>query len=206
MNFALRCFMVNALYLFLIIIVTLWSVAYGFRKGVTGQLAHLLGFAFGAVGSRVLAPQFYEHFLWISNLSQAPEFREMTVDLVCAVIIYSVIFAFFSLITPLMHKLMAVVRVGMLNRIGGAFFALLKNLLWLSIAFNLLLCLSPKSRLLSYMKANDGNSIAAVMSLTPAILGCYGAEDFAHINQLKEAKLISANFQNSDPSIYVILS
>lgn len=201
MTFALSN-MVNAIYFFLAILIALWGLAHGFRLGITRQMASFLGFAFGAVFARILAPELSVHFQWAAALSQAPEFSELTVNLICAVTIYCVVFALFSLLSPLLNLALSVIPVGMFNRLIGAFFSLVKNLLWLSLAFNLLLCLSPASRLIGYEKANDGNLIAAVMALTPAILGCYGAEDFAHFNQLKEAKSISCNF-HSPPNVII---
>ncbi|MCH5227349.1 MAG: CvpA family protein [Muribaculaceae bacterium] len=186
--------MVNALYFFLIILVALWSIASGFRRGITDQVAALLGFAFGAVAARILTPQFVHHFQWASNISQAPEFSDLTADLICAVVIYTVVYAAFSLLTGLLRHALSILEVGIFNRILGAVFALTKNLLWLSMGLNILLCISSGSGLLQYQRANDGNLIATVMAMTPAFLGCYGAEDFALFNQLKEAKSISCNF------------
>ena len=192
--------MVNAFYAIIIILVALVAIARGFRAGIFQQTASLLGFAFGAVAARVLVPQYTPSFKWAANLSQAPEFADFTTNLVCGVTIYSVVFAFFYLFSPFFRSALAVLEVGIFNRILGAFFMLVKNLLWLSIFFNLLLCFSSASRLLYYERSNDGNLVAAVMQLTPAILGCYGAEDFAHFNQLKEAKSISCNF-NTQPDV-----
>lgn len=185
--------MLNAFYSILVILVALASIARGFRFGLSRQIASVLGFAFGAVCARVLTPQFTPNFLWAKNFSQAPEFADFTVNLVSAVVIYIIVFFLFSFLSPLFNKVMRVLETGILNRIIGAFFSLIKNLLWVSIFLNLLLCLSPKSKLLNYEQSNDGNLVATVMDLTPAILGCYGASDFAHFNQLKEAKSISQN-------------
>ena len=190
--------MVNIFYIGLILVVAFFAIGSGFRKGLTGQLASLLGFGFGAVGARILTPEYVESFQWTSNISQAPEFADFTANLVCAIVIYTLIYWLFSLLSLILRKAMSIIEVGIFNRIIGAFFSLTKNLLWLSIFFNLLLCLSPSSRLLRYERANDGNLVAAVIAITPAILGCYGGEDFAHFNQLKDAKFISCNYREKD--------
>ena len=186
----------NAAYLICILIVAFFSIAVGFRKGLTRQLDSLLGFGFGGVAARIFTPEYAPSFHLTDSWCLSPEFRDFTANLVCGVLIYTVVFAMFSLLSGLFRSAMSVVNVGMFNRIMGSIFSLIKNLLWLSIVFNLLLCFSSESRLLSYERANDGNLIAAVMDMTPAILGCYGAEDFAHYHQLKEAKTISCNFRN----------
>lgn len=195
--------MLNVVYIILILGVAILSIISGFRKGITGQLSSLLGFGFGSVTSRLLTEEYTSTFQWTHTFSQAQEFSDFTSNLVCAVVIYLIVFLFFSIFSPIFRRLLWVVPVGIFNRLLGCFFSLLKNMLWLSIFFNLVLCFSPSSGLLRYEKANDGNLVAAVIALTPAILGCFGGEDFAHFNQLKEAKSISCNFH---PAKDVILS
>lgn len=186
--------MINIVYLALILVVAFYAIFSGFRKGITGQIASLLGFGFGAVGARILTPEYSYQFQWAAKMSQTPEFNELTVNLVCAIIIYTIIYFLFSFLSFPFRRIFSFIYIGMFNRIVGAFFSITKNLLWLSIFFNLLLCFSSSSGLLKYERANDGNLVAAIISLTPAILGCAGGEDFAHFNQLKEAKYISCNF------------
>lgn len=186
--------MINALYFVAVLIVAIFAIISGFRKGITNQLSSLLGFSFGVVSARIFTPEFAQYFEFCASISQAQEFADITVNLICAVIIYVVIYGFFSIFSGILRQAVAVFDVGILNRILGSCFSLVKNLLWLSIILNLALCMSEKSDLLRYEKANDGNLVAAVMAMTTTFLGCYGAEDFAHFYQLKEAKSISCNF------------
>lgn len=190
--------MTNTVYLIVVLVVAFIAIVSGFRKGITRQLSSLLGLAFGAVAARVFAPEFSSSFTWTDKFSQAPEFSDFTSNLVCAVVIYIFVYAMFFIFSGILQSAVSIFRVGMFNRILGAFFSLVKNLLWLSILFNLALCFSDRSELLRYERANDGNLMAAVMSLTPGLLGCFGAEDFAHYHQLKEAKKISCNFNTSN--------
>lgn len=184
----------NALYPALILIVAFFSVVRGFRLGITRQLASLLGFAFGAVAARVLTAEFSHSFQWAAKMGISEEFGDFTANLLCGVTVYFVVYWIFCLFTPILRAALSIIEVGMFNRLIGAFFSLVKNLLWLSIVLNLMLCFSSQSNLLQYERANDGNMVAAVMGMTHAILGCYGAEDFAHFHQLREAKTISCNF------------
>ena len=195
--------MLNGFYLGVVLLVGLFSIAAGFRRGITRQLSSVLGFAFGAVAARVLTPEFSGSFGWVDYVTPAPEFNLYARNLVCAVVIYGVVFFAFLLTSKIITGALSIFEVGMFNRLLGGFFALVKNLLWVSIVFNLLICFSSRSRLLQYEQANDGNLVAAVMAITPALLGCYGGEDFAHFHQLKEAKSISCNFP---PSENVILT
>lgn len=194
--------MPNGFYLGIVLIVAIMAIAIGFRRGITGQLASLLGFAFGAVAARVLTPEMADGFEWVDAFTPAPEFNEFARNIVCASTIYLVVYVIFSIFTNILKGALSIFETGMFNRLIGAFFSLMKNLLWLSIIFNLLLCFNSESGLLRYERANDGNLVASVMELTPVILGSYGGEDFAHFHQLKEAKSISCNF-NSRSNVIV---
>lgn len=185
--------MLNGVYLAIVLLVAFLAIAVGFRNGITRQIASLLGLAFGTVAARVLSPQFSSSFLWVERFTPDPYFNDFAVNLVCSVSIYLVVFFCFNFLSGIFSGALSVFRVGMFNRLLGGFFSLVKNLLWLSIIFNLLICFHSESQLLRYERSNDGNLVAAVMEITPAILGCYGGEDFAHFHQLKEAKSISCN-------------
>lgn len=188
--------MANAVYVIIIVLVGLYSLARGFRIGITPKLWQLLGFAFGAVCARVLSPVWADNFHRMARAAAPPEFSSIVADMLCSVSIYTCVYLLFFLTSPFLSKALAVIEVGIFNRLLGAFFTLVKNLLWISILLNLALVMIPGSDLLQYEKADDGNLVASVISLTPAILGCYGGEDFAHFHQLKEAKSISCNFQH----------
>lgn len=183
----------NLFYLGIVLLVALVSLAIGFRRGITMQLSSVLGLAFGSVAARVLSPGMNGYFLWVEQFTPEPEFNEFAVNLVCSVVIYAIVFWVFALFSRILQGALSIFEVGMFNRLLGAFFSLLKNLLWLSCFLNILICFKSESGLLRYERANDGNLVASVMALTPAILGCYGGEDFAHFHQLKEAKTISYN-------------
>ncbi|MCH5242445.1 MAG: CvpA family protein [Muribaculaceae bacterium] len=183
----------NLFYLGIVLLVALVSLAIGFRRGITMQLSSVLGMAFGSVAARVLSPGMNGYFLWVEQFTPEPEFNEFAVNLVCSVVIYAIVFWVFALFSRILQGALSIFEVGMFNRLLGAFFSLLKNLLWLSCFLNILICFKSESGLLRYERANDGNLVASVMALTPAILGCYGGEDFAHFHQLKEAKTISYN-------------
>lgn len=192
--FATRKEMTIALYLLIILIVGGYSLVKGFRNGITGQLATLLGFAFGAVAARVLTPEMQGSFEWVKAVSPAPEFNAGAISLVCGSTIYFVTYCLFSILSGLLRGAMSVFEIGMFNRLLGAFFCGVKNLLWVSIALNFLICFTSPEELLRLERANDGNPVSAVMDMTSAILGCYGADDFSHLQQLREAKKISCNF------------
>lgn len=186
----------DILYPAIVVIVAVYAIISGYRKGITNQLASVLGFGFGVVASKILTPEFADSFSKIGSLTSSPEYVEQATQLVCAVTIYFVVFWLFSLFSGILKAALSVFEVGILNRLAGSFFSLVKNLMWVSIVLNLVLCFNGQSGLLRYERADDGNIVAATMAMSPAILGCYGAEDFSYYHQLEEAKTISCNLRS----------
>ena len=72
--------LLNLFYFLIVLLVAFVSIAIGFRRGLTGQTASLLGFAFGAVAARILSPQFTDYFLWVERFSPAPEFNDFSIN------------------------------------------------------------------------------------------------------------------------------
>lgn len=193
--------MLNIIYLILTITVAIYGIMSGFRRGITGEIASILGFAFGVVATRLLTQEGLPYFEWVETFSQDPVFSEYSRNLVCAVTIFIAVYFFVYLIGCMLKLFLSWIEKGIINRMAGALFSLVNNLLLLSICFNLALFFIPSSQLLKYERAGDGNLVSAVMAMTPVFLGCYGAEDFAHFNQLKEAKSISCNFNAKETVI-----
>ena len=193
----------NLAYAVLVLVVALWSIFRGFRLGITRQLSSLLGLAFGSVCARVFTSQYCMYADKLVRGIAEPHYVGLVSNLVCAVCIFIIVFLLFNLTKGIFRRIMSVFHVGILNRMIGSFFCLVCNLLWLSIFFNLLICLRPDSGLMLYEKSDDGNMIAAVMAMTPAILGCRGAEDYAHEVQLREASTISRNYNESESVIII---
>ena len=190
--------MADVVYPALVLIVSILGIIYGFRRGITGQISSLLGFGFGAVCARVFAPRYASSIEpWISSISE-PYFLPLVTNLLCASGLFIFVYAFFSLSSSIFRDAMSVFEIGMFNRLVGTFFSLTISLLWLSIILNICIALFPDSSLMKYEKSDDGNMVAVVMALTPSILGCYGADDFAHRVQLKHAKTISCNFKHRE--------
>lgn len=186
--------MINGLYLVIILVVAAFSAIIGFRKGITRQLSSLLGVAFGAVAARILAPGLAVQFTGLVSSHFDSRFVGFVSGLLAAVVIYLIVYAVFSIFTKVLRGALSVFEVGMFNRLLGSFFCIFKNLLWVSIFYNLLLCYNPDCGLLRYARSDDGNMVGGVMWLTSAVLGCGGAHELGHLIQLQEAASISCNF------------
>lgn len=185
--------MSDLLYHILIFAVAIIAIGKGFKRGFTGQVCAILGFAFGIVCAHIFLPQGEDFYRMILPGIKSCVGASFIYSVISAVSIYVIVFYLFKALTKVLRSAMEVFHVGMLDSILGAAFSLVKYLLVLSIFLNLLLCVSPNSTLMKYAEADDGNIVEGVVLLAPALLGCFSAEDLSHILQLREAKKISVN-------------
>lgn len=174
-----------------VIVFAFISVFYGFRKGITNQIPSLLGVAFGAVAVRVLIPDYSFGFHNIIPVKIDSSYIRYTDNFISGALLYTVVYFLSEFFFGVFSKLISVLGKGILNRIAGAVFALFKNLLWLSLFFNMILCLNPDSVLINYEKSADGNIVSGVLEMTHVVIGCPGAEYLVHLIQLKDASTIS---------------
>lgn len=185
---------IETIYQLVVLAVGVLSILRGYRRGLVGQLPEVLGVAFGIVASRVLARQLITMFTDISGLQpHTAEILVLTSLLVSSVIYESVYYTVRAFTGVFKKAVKAVYDSGVLDSMAGSFFTMMKNLITLSIVYNLLLCFNPGGELLRIQNAHDGNLAGAVMGLGPALLGCYGCEELSHLLQLREAHKISCN-------------
>ena len=180
-------------YHIIVIAVAAFAVIKGFKTGFTGQISGILGFAFGTVCAHVFEPEMESLIRAILpgiRHSIAPAF---IYSVLAAVTVYCIVYYIFKLCTKVLKMAMQVFYVGMLDAIMGSLFCLLKYMVALSIAYNLILCVNPRSPLMKYASSDDGNVVEAVVLLAPGILGCGSVYDLAHLLQIKDAKMISCN-------------
>lgn len=185
--------MSEAIFHLIVIMVAAYALIRGFRQRFTGQLASLLGIAFGAVSARVFM---IPVMAWL--MEQFPGFRAQVgapfIYSVFAVsIVYVASYLLFSLLSKILRSAMSVLNTGILDCIFGSFLSMTKYLLALSIAYNLMVCFNTSLPLVKYAEDSDGNVVEGVMLICPAFLGSYSVDYLAHLLQLQEAKKISYN-------------
>lgn len=189
--------MSDAIYNIIVLTVAALSIVKGFRRGFTGQISGILGLAFGTVCAHV-----FESEAEAMIRAVLPGIRNVVgsafiYSLLAAGIVYLAVYLAFQILTKVLRSAMQVFYVGMLDKLLGAAFCLVKYLLILSLVFNLILCVNPRSRLLRYADADDGNIVQCVLLLAPGLLGCGSVEDLSHILQLRDARKISHNINSS---------
>lgn len=185
--------MSEASYHIIVIVVGAVAVIKGFHSGFTGQVSGVLGFAFGTVCTHVFSDQadtFMRAVLpWLSGHVGAGFIYSVT----SSALVYGAVYLFFKFFTRVLRSAMQVFYVGMLDKLLGAAFCLMKYMLVLSIVYNLIVCVDPSSPLMKCATADDGNVVEGVMLLAPGLLGCTSFEDLSHLIQLREARKISYN-------------
>lgn len=176
-----------------IIALAIIAAVRGFYKGLSGQVPDILGFAFGLVSARILAPAVEEGLRNALPFISGSEASAFTYSLLASASVFCAVFLIFKFITSIIGNALSMFGTGILNSLFGAAFCILKYMLFVSIAFNLILCVSPRSKLMDYARADDGNAVECVMLLGPSLLGCGDCLDLAHLLQLRDARKISHN-------------
>lgn len=173
--------------------VAVWAIFRGYRRGLTGMVTSVLGMAFGIVCANIFADGAAELCLdLVPGGHKAPGALYLASNIGCGAVFY-IVYVLFRSITGVIRAAMSLATGGLLNSLLGTAFCLFNYLLMLSIVYNVFVGLNPDSRLMHYGKADDGNICAAVMCIAPACLGSESFAEFAHEEQLREAKKISLN-------------
>lgn len=183
--------MIDALLHLAVLVTAVWGLFRGYRKGFTGQVASVLGLAFGAVASHAFGE---EVTLWLREVWSAPASApasEFIYSLVGFLLVFGATFAAFGLLGKILASVMDFFKVDVLNGVAGAFFCAFKYLFILSVVYNLAGGIFPHSRLMRYAQADDGNLVEVVMLLAPGVMGSLDCEDLHHMIQLRDAKTIS---------------
>lgn len=187
----------DALFHLIAIIVATMGILRGYHRGLTGMVTSVLGMALGIVCAHIFVDISTEFCLgFVSGIKSQTEARYLASNLGCGMV-YGMVYMLFKSVTGIIRKAMTDSGAGLLNSIIGALFCVVNYMLMLSIAYNIYVGLNPHSSLMKYGRADDGNICSVVMWLAPAALGSETFADFAHEEQLEEAKKISFNHRRS---------
>ena len=185
--------MSDALFHIIALAVAALGVVRGYRRGLTGMVTSVLGMAFGVVCAHIFCDALGDMLLGVIPPGDDPVARRyLALNLGCGIVFFSVYFIFRTL-TRIIRDAMSSEGNGLLNSLMGTVFCVFNYLLMLSIAFNIGVGLDPSGPLMRFGKADDGNIISAVMWMAPACLGSGSFAEFAHLEQLRDARKISVN-------------
>lgn len=190
------------LYPVIVLLLIAISAVWGFRRGLARQTPAVIGTAFGIICTHILTPGLNEVMQGAFTMVHGHPEEKFVYDTISSAIIFISIYLIFRTVTFFLANVFNMENSTILDNLGGALFALFKNMLILSIILNLIVALNIKSSLLRTARSSDGNTVFEVMMLSPAVLGGEDVEDLFHKVQLEEAKKISMN-ENKNTTIRV---
>lgn len=187
------------LYPVIVLLLIAISAVWGFRRGLASQTPAVIGTAFGIICTHILTPGLNQVMQGAFTMVHGHPEEKFVYDTISSAIIFFSIYFIFRTVTFFLANVFNKENSTILDNLGGALFALFKNMLILSIILNLIVALNIKSSLLRTARSSDGNTVFEVMMLSPAVLGGEDVEDLFHKVQLEEAKKISMNENKITP-------
>lgn len=146
-------------------LVALYAVITGFIKGVLAQLGQIVGMIVGILASRALAPGIFTMLVTDADAQPA----SMITKVLCYILVYIVAYFAVVLLFKMLRVIVKVASLGVLDRISGSVFKLLKWALIVSLIYNLYVAAYP-----SATPPSDEHTVeSAVYSFAPKILDMY---------------------------------
>lgn len=132
--------MTNNLFAILILLVLLYAVVTGFMKGLLAQIGQIAGVVIGILASRALTPS----LLGVFGVGSQGSGSAITIVL-CYIVVYLVAYFAVVLVARLIRLVVRVACLGVVDRICGAVFKMIKWALIISLVYNLIVAcdLSP---------------------------------------------------------------
>lgn len=175
----------------LVLLTAVISAVYGYKRGLARLTPRVIAVAFGIIAARILAPGLSPTLTGLFPSVDGTYRQWFVYDTVATSLIFCATYAVFRIVTGFIGKVFADKEHTILNNLGGAIFSMFEWLLFLSIAFNLLVASSSSSPLMRAVRGDDGNTLEETMLLSPAVLGGLDVLDLNHLIRLEEAKKIS---------------
>ena len=148
---------------FIIVLIVLIGALYGLIKGVFRQLGSLGGFVAGVLVSRLFGGSFASLLQQMFDLPAG----------VSRIAAYSLLFLLVYLIClqlmRLIHHISQQVALGWLDRLAGALFGALKDLVIFSILLNLVHIIDPKVRMLPAREVSTSHLYGYALRIAPAL-------------------------------------
>ena len=175
----------------IIILAALTGLVRGFRHGFVGQLALILGVAFGAVAAHLFIEQGQQAVLTVRSSLANHVGGTYAATLAGGMIIYFAVFGCFCLLSVLLRSATSLIHTGTVNALSGALARAFIRLVEVSAIMNIWVCVNPDSQLVRCVRADDGNLCHTVMLLAPEIMGAESVEEYVYKLQLRDARKIS---------------
>ena len=147
-----------------ILIVFVVSIAWGFRKGITVQVGALGGLILGVLLCHVCGG--YVAAMIAGN--SAPTYVD---SVIANIIVFIVGYLCVRAVAHFFKSALKSLKLGALDRIGGALFSCFEWMFVLSVLLNLWLVIKPSTSFQALSTLGNGHAIDAILGLAPALLG-----------------------------------
>ena len=172
------------MYHLVLLIVAVVALFVGFRKGLVGQLAGLLGIVFGVVAVHLFGDSVEPYVReWLPSFADS-FLADYIYNVITGAVVFLAVYLVMQLLSVLFYTMVAMLNLGIVNSLAGSVFCLFKYMMVCSV-------------LLDSCKADDGNVVGVVMGLAPAILGTESPEDLIYRSQKEDSESISCNNSRS---------
>lgn len=148
----------------LIIIVTLYCILSGYRSGFIKQLSSLVGVVVSAMLSGKIADLI---FPYIKNIGQTPDYITAPMSFVVAFLI--ILIAFFIL-GRMLETIVKTLKMGILNKLCGSAFCLIKWFFLISIIINVLTTLDDENKLINKNITEESKTFIYIQKFGPKII------------------------------------
>ncbi len=153
-----------------IIIVVVVSAAFGWYKGFLRQAAQVIGLLLGIAACRIFGSQ-----LATALCGEEPSGTDTVLYYVMAyVVLFIVVYVLVWICSRAIKGVLNTLKVGVLNRIGGAIFCVCKWMLLVSLFLNIWVAVDPDTSL------RDSKAYSYTLDFGPWLLGTKTASQVGH--------------------------
>lgn len=155
----------------IIVLIALGAIVIGWRKGLIKQAASLISWAIGIVACLFMGDAVAQAFLAINPDAANWPLSSITVKAVALSLLFLIVTLVVRVIAYLTRKVIKGIRLGCLDRIGGAALFAFKYLFILSILLNLFYAYNPDAETFGTKHMLNNKPYEVTLDLMPFVLG-----------------------------------
>lgn len=155
----------------IIVLIVLGGLAVGYRKGLIRQTASFVRWILGIMVCLFLGDEAVKLFMAINPEAAQWPLAGITVRPVVLAFMFCVITLVLRVITGVTRKAVRAVKLGCLDKWGGAAFFVFKYMFVLSVSLNLLYAYNPDAETFATRHMLDNQPYEATINLMPRLLG-----------------------------------
>lgn len=155
----------------IIVLIALGAIVIGWRKGLIKQAASLISWAIGIAACLFMGDAVAQAFLAINPDAANWPLSSITVKAVALSLLFLIVTLVVRVIAYLTRKVVKGIRLGCLDRIGGAALFAFKYLFILSILLNLFYAYNPDAETFGTKHMLNNKPYEVTLDLMPFVLG-----------------------------------